>query len=673
MLTICSAVSAADTDSPDLTVTSITPNSGAGDTMFANEPNVISVTVKNQGTASAPASTLNVNIKGTVYTANVPSLAAGASTTVTVTDSVSRSGGSSVSISATIDPDNSISEADETNNILSTTQTIYNNGYKSKEYTGGDDSTQTTLQGNYDIIYSCGNSAYNNSWSKYAVNWTAAQLPIPNGDSVVQARLYQSYTWDKTPGGQPLLNVNFNGNPVTSGAWYSDTKGFGKSSYPSGLFVYDVTSFFNNAGNVLTITPGTGTNTILYGSYLVVVYHDSNTLYKTIYINDGCDLLYSYPAASVNDTEATAHVNFQKVNNSNLGNAKVIDILASANGDGGANRAFFNGNVIGSFESDYLRDPQIGFSTFNVTDLLHSGSNVAGMQSYNNATKGDNMVALNSILVVSYSSPVSSFSADVTNGINSLTVKFTDGSTNTPTSWAWDFGDGTTSTQQNPTHTYSNPGKYTVKLTTTNAVGSGTVTKTDYITVNAPDKTAPKASANVKGGLYNTPKVITLKMSEAGSIYYTLNGATPTTSSKRYTGAFSVNSTHTLKFLAVDTAGNKSPVYTVKYTIDKTAPKVAAIWPKNKVTGVSKTKTVSIGFSENILKGVNWSKVYIKNLKTGKKFKATIWISGNHICLKTGKKTAYTWYQVYIPAYAVKDAAGNSLTKGYTFKFKTGR
>jgi PKD repeat protein/subtilisin family serine protease len=44
--------------------------------------------------------------------------------------------------------------------------------------------------------------------------------------------------------------------------------------------------------------------------------------------------------------------------------------------------------------------------------------------------------------------------------------------------WQWDFGDNTTSKQQNPTHTYSNPGKYTVKLTTENSIGcKNTVTK----------------------------------------------------------------------------------------------------------------------------------------------------------------------------------------------------
>ena len=80
--------------------------------------------------------------------------------------------------------------------------------------------------------------------------------------------------------------------------------------------------------------------------------------------------------------------------------------------------------------------------------------------------------------------PVADFSASPTSGKVPLTVAFTDNSTGNPTSWSWDFGDGSSSTEQNPSHTYSKAGSYTVKLTATNDQGSDTKTKTDYITVN---------------------------------------------------------------------------------------------------------------------------------------------------------------------------------------------
>ena len=54
------------------------------------------------------------------------------------------------------------------------------------------------------------------------------------------------------------------------------------------------------------------------------------------------------------------------------------------------------------------------------------------------------------------------------------TIQFTDLSLNNPTSWVWDFGDGNTSTQQNPAHTFAAEGNYEVCLTATNAIGAHT-------------------------------------------------------------------------------------------------------------------------------------------------------------------------------------------------------
>src|SRR5207253_1879749 len=82
--------------------------------------------------------------------------------------------------------------------------------------------------------------------------------------------------------------------------------------------------------------------------------------------------------------------------------------------------------------------------------------------------------------------PVASFSGSPTSGIVPLTVNFTDASTGQPTSWAWTFGDGGTSTAQNPSHTYTTAGTYSVTLTATNTMGSNSLTKTNYITVTPP-------------------------------------------------------------------------------------------------------------------------------------------------------------------------------------------
>ena len=89
--------------------------------------------------------------------------------------------------------------------------------------------------------------------------------------------------------------------------------------------------------------------------------------------------------------------------------------------------------------------------------------------------------------------PVANFSGTPTSGTAPLAVAFTDLSTGGPTSWAWTFGDGGTSTAQNPSHTYTAAGTYTVSLTATNANGSDGETKTGYITVTQPNTDPPVA------------------------------------------------------------------------------------------------------------------------------------------------------------------------------------
>jgi PKD repeat protein len=81
--------------------------------------------------------------------------------------------------------------------------------------------------------------------------------------------------------------------------------------------------------------------------------------------------------------------------------------------------------------------------------------------------------------------PSADFHASNTNPCVNETITFFDDSTRNPTSWYWTFGDGGTSTAQDATHSYDVAGKYTVSLTVSNAYGSDTKTRTEYMTVHA--------------------------------------------------------------------------------------------------------------------------------------------------------------------------------------------
>jgi len=100
------------------------------------------------------------------------------------------------------------------------------------------------------------------------------------------------------------------------------------------------------------------------------------------------------------------------------------------------------------------------------------------------------------VFLLARSTPVAAqldaeFSLTPTSGISPLTVQCTDLTTGgTPTAWFWEFGDGTTSSETDPAHTYTSPGTYTVALTVFLGLDVDTETKTDLVTVAPADLVA---------------------------------------------------------------------------------------------------------------------------------------------------------------------------------------
>ena len=106
---------------------------------------------------------------------------------------------------------------------------------------------------------------------------------------------------------------------------------------------------------------------------------------------------------------------------------------------------------------------------------------------------------------VSISAPIADFPAPPKFGCGPLTVNFTDASsisgTNTIVGWAWDFGDGSTSTAQNPSHVYDKPGLYNVKLRITDSKGcTNEKTRVNYVQVIGPDVQFGTTTTTLLGG-----------------------------------------------------------------------------------------------------------------------------------------------------------------------------
>lgn len=116
------------------------------------------------------------------------------------------------------------------------------------------------------------------------------------------------------------------------------------------------------------------------------------------------------------------------------------------------------------------QNPSYTYTTPGTYSVKLTASNTAG---------SDQELKINYI-TVSAAAPVANFTLSASSGNPPLTVTFTDTSTGPPSTWEWDFtNDGIyDSTAQNPSHTYTGVGTYSVKLRVTNGLGSSTVTKT---------------------------------------------------------------------------------------------------------------------------------------------------------------------------------------------------
>lgn len=171
----------------------------------------------------------------------------------------------------------------------------------------------------------------------------------------------------------------------------------------------------------------------------------------------------------------------------------------------------------------YLGDSETGFLTPKILLNIVTGNHVirCSLNGYADSTQtvsvssGQRTDVMFTLQKSGTVAPKADFSASPTSGPYPVTVQFTDKSTNAPTTWSWSFGDGSTSTEQNPVHTYMKPGTYSVKLKVSNLAGANSLSRSNCITVLSGPKPTPTVTPTPTPTTVPTNPAIIIEQSTA--------------------------------------------------------------------------------------------------------------------------------------------------------------
>jgi len=263
----------------------------------------------------------------------------------------------------------------------------------------------------------------------------------------------------------------------------------------------------------------------------------------------------------------------------------------------------------GGFMNDVWRFVPTGSLAKNpVHTYTVPGTFTVSLQVYNaagyNSTRNVGYITINS------PAPVANFSGIPTSGTAPLTVRFSDTSTNNPTTWIWSFGDGSTvnATVQHPVHTYAAAGTYTVSLNATNAGGSNTKTVRDYITVTEP---VPPPVANFSASPTSGTSPLTVRFSDTSSNNPTAwnwnfgDGSIVNASLRNPIHTYANAGTFTVSLNATNAAGSNTSTKANFITVSVPAP--VSNFSANRTTGRVPLTVLFTDTSTNSPTSWNWS------------------------------------------------------------------
>lgn len=288
-----------------------------------------------------------------------------------------------------------------------------------------------------------------------------------------------AYSWD-FPGGNPATSTASNPTVVydTAGVYtvtLTATNANGSSTATSTVTVNTIpaTSFTHITTNDTTVT---FTNTTVGGTTYLWSFGDGDTSTDVNPVHDypAHDSIYNYmvileatnSCGVVNDTQIVTIVTDPTANFTATPTTGCAPLTVQFNNTSSPNALTFHWLFPGGTpDTSVLKNPVVVYNTPGTYSVTLISINPSGRDTF---TRTD--------YIVVNTTPTPGFTSAATG----LTVNFTNTSTGA-TSYSWDFGDGGSSTDANPSHTYATDGTYTVILSATNACG--TTTKTGSVTV----------------------------------------------------------------------------------------------------------------------------------------------------------------------------------------------
>jgi PKD repeat protein len=170
--------------------------------------------------------------------------------------------------------------------------------------------------------------------------------------------------------------------------------------------------------------------------------------------------------------------------------AAAITLVWDAGASGTAGYIVYCGEATRTYSS---RNDIGAVTTVKVEGLLEGTTYYCAVTAYDGG-RAESNYSNEVSATIPYAAPVVAFSASPTSGTAPTNVTFSNPTTGQVTKWAWSFGDGSTDSEQSPTHVYSTPGDYWVTLTAIGPGGTAAKTLGVPIKISAPSSKPGKGT-----------------------------------------------------------------------------------------------------------------------------------------------------------------------------------